>query len=137
MCSFLNFCKLTMFKCDIWVKDWHILWLIFCYSYNIYKKWLTEANDGYSCSSFGLDLKVWCKYNQHFYVKNKLNKKSMTTIWTRWLCYKIKIPMIVGDKTKDMQITSFNRHAESMTNIKHALRNSTQEVWRTKIPKKN
>ena len=44
--------------------------------------------------------------------------------------------MIVQDKTRDMEITMFDKQAESMTNINLSLMNTAEEVSRTKISEK-
>ena len=45
--------------------------------------------------------------------------------------------MIVQDKTGDMEITAFDKQAESMTNMNLSLMNTAEEVSRTEIPEKN
>ena len=48
----------------------------------------------------------------------------------------MKLPVIIQDKTRDMEITALDKQAESMKNINLSLMNTAEEVFRIEIPEK-
>lgn len=48
----------------------------------------------------------------------------------------MKLSMIVKDETGDMEITAFDKQAESMTNINLSLLHATEEISKSKVPDK-
>ena len=49
----------------------------------------------------------------------------------------MQLPIIIRDETRGIEIKAFNRHVESITNIKLAFMNATEEFLRTKSPRQN